>query len=183
MINVEIKAKTSPEQNERIRKWLIENNAYSVGIDHQVDTYFNAPNGRLKVRQGNIENALIAYARDNVSGPKLSKYYLSRLNVQHVKEVCDALTISLGVLAVVDKYREIFYVDNVKIHLDNVVNLGFFVEIEARDEKEELGIERLNAQTEQFIKDFELDTNNFISVSYSDMILEKADEELNNCTN
>ena len=34
-----------------------------IGIDLQTDTYFNAAQGRLKLRQGNIENALIHYER------------------------------------------------------------------------------------------------------------------------
>jgi adenylate cyclase, class 2 len=28
------------------------------GQDHQIDTYFNVPSGRLKLREGTIENAL-----------------------------------------------------------------------------------------------------------------------------
>jgi len=38
------------------------------GLDHQIDTYFNVQKGRLKLREGNIENSLINYDRKNVSG-------------------------------------------------------------------------------------------------------------------
>src|SRR5271166_4993384 len=98
MINVEIKARTSNVRNEDIRKYLAKIKKEFAGTDTQIDTYFNVPNGRLKVRQSNIENALIAYARSNIAGPKTSKYYLSRFNEVTAKEVCDALTVSLGVL-------------------------------------------------------------------------------------
>ena len=37
------------------------------GIDEQVDTYFRVSKGRLKIREGNIENALIYYERDDVA--------------------------------------------------------------------------------------------------------------------
>jgi adenylate cyclase, class 2 len=180
MINVEIKARTSSERNELAREYLKNKSPKHctsfVGTDHQVDTYFNVKNGRLKVRQGCIENALVAYSRDNQSGPKISKYYLSRFDDVHAKEICEALTVSLGVLAVVEKYREIYYVNNVKIHLDNVPDLGFFLEIEARDEKEEFGLQALHVQTRCFIKEFGITEKDLISMSYSDMILESKND-------
>ena len=42
-----------------------------------------------------------------------------------------ALTAALGVRRVVDKRREIFLADNVRIHLDDVAGLGTFLEFEA----------------------------------------------------
>ncbi|HLX92720.1 MAG TPA: hypothetical protein VKR32_13610 [Puia sp.] len=36
-------------------------NPVFVGLDNQTDTYFNVDTGRLKLREGNIENALIYY--------------------------------------------------------------------------------------------------------------------------
>ena len=56
-LNIEIKAKTS--QPEFIRNYLDHNKAEFRGTDLQTDTYFNVPNGRLKLREGNIEYNLI----------------------------------------------------------------------------------------------------------------------------
>ena len=42
-----------------------------------MDTYFGVPEGRLKLRQGNIENSLIAYRRPNQAGPKTSDVTLA----------------------------------------------------------------------------------------------------------
>ena len=54
-LNVEIKARcNSPEKIHQILK---AQNAEFKGIDHQIDTYFDVPNGRLKLREGNIEEA------------------------------------------------------------------------------------------------------------------------------
>ena len=64
-LNIEIKAKCN--KIDEIREILKSKNAISKGIDHQVDTYFNSKNGRLKLREGNIENSLIYYSRENTN--------------------------------------------------------------------------------------------------------------------
>ena len=74
VINVEIKARC-PEQ-ERIRNILIGRNAEFIGKDHQLDTYFNVPGGRLKLREGDIENNLIYYERPDWEGPSTSRCIL-----------------------------------------------------------------------------------------------------------
>ena len=47
-LNVEIKARC-PDP-ERVRAILRQHGAEYKGLDHQVDTYFNVPQGRLKLR-------------------------------------------------------------------------------------------------------------------------------------
>ncbi|HPJ79511.1 MAG TPA: hypothetical protein PK489_12035, partial [Prolixibacteraceae bacterium] len=59
--NIEIKARTG--RGEAIRKILLEAGAEFRGTDHQKDTYFRVSSGRLKLREGNIENQLIHYRR------------------------------------------------------------------------------------------------------------------------
>ncbi len=44
--------------------------------EHQVDTCFNVKIGRLKLREGNIENALINYTRENTADSKKSEVIL-----------------------------------------------------------------------------------------------------------
>jgi len=66
--NVEIKARC--EDPRHIRDYLLSNHAIFKGTDTQRDTYFNVPNGRMKLRQGKIENALIHYNRTDQAGPK-----------------------------------------------------------------------------------------------------------------
>ncbi len=74
-LNVEIKARcTDPTF---IRAYLVNNNTASDGLDEQTDTYFNVSSGRLKLREGNIENnRLIFYNRNNQTGPKSSHFQL-----------------------------------------------------------------------------------------------------------
>ena len=58
--NIEIKACCAAP--EEIREVLAEQGADFKGIDHQTDIYYKVPKGRLKLRQGNIENSLIFYS-------------------------------------------------------------------------------------------------------------------------
>ncbi len=67
-INIEIKV--SCNNPTRIKKILKSKKVDFHGKDYQIDTYFKVPNGRLKLREGNIENCLIYYQRKNQKGPK-----------------------------------------------------------------------------------------------------------------
>ena len=166
-INIEIKAKS--DNLEVIRKILKSRNADFKGEDHQIDTYFNTTKGRLKLREGTIENSLIHYQRENTSGPKQSDVTLFTLEPNSsLKEV---LTNALGVLVIVDKKRAIYCLDNVKFHLDTVEYLGTFVEIEAIDEKGDIGQEKLLEQCEMFLSLFKIKQTDLVAVSYSDLLI------------
>ncbi|MFA6080559.1 MAG: class IV adenylate cyclase [Candidatus Gracilibacteria bacterium] len=167
--NIEIKAKS--ENQEKIREILKSKNAFFKGLDHQIDTYFNVNHGRLKLREGNIENYLVQYQRENKKGPKQSDFTLFEPGSKSsLKEI---LIKSLGILVVVDKKREIYFIDNVKFHIDIVENLGTFVEIEAIDVDGTIGKEKLLEQCQLYLDLLEISQSDLISVSYSDLLLEK----------
>ncbi len=170
-INVEIKAKSS--DSEKIRKILKEQHAEFKGIDNQTDTYFNVNNGRLKLRESNIENHLIFYKRQNIKEPKQSDVLLFKTNPE--SELKNILTQSLGILATIVKSREIYFIDNVKFHIDNVQSLGDFVEIEAIG-KDNFSKEKLTEQCNFYLNLFKIQKDNLISESYSDMILGKKND-------
>jgi adenylate cyclase, class 2 len=166
-LNVEIKAKCSNQA--QIEQILIARQARFIGLDHQIDTYFKVPNGRLKLREGNIENTLIFYDRPNQAGPKKSEIILYQ--VQPDASLKAILEITNGVLAVVDKQRKIFFIDNVKFHLDDVLGLGQFVEIEAIDSNGSLQFEELLQQCSFFMDIFDIQELDLLTHSYSDMIM------------
>jgi len=165
---IEIKARC--KNAAKIRKILTDKSAIFKGIDHQIDTYFKVPNGRLKLREGNIENTLIHYNRPNQAGPKNSQVTYQKLPPK--TDLKKVLTAAVGIIAVVDKQREIYFVDNVKFHIDEVQQLGSFVEIEAIDELGTIGINELQVQCEYFMNLFEIAKADLINVSYSDLIME-----------
>lgn len=166
-LNVEIKAYC--KNQEKIRDILRSKNADFKGLDHQIDTYFKVNFGRLKLREGNIENFLIFYDRENKEGPQESKVTLFKSDPKStLKEILEK---SLGILVVIDKQREIYFLDNVKFHLDNVKDLGNFVEIEAIDAAGNIGKEKLLKQCQEYMKLFDIQEKDLISESYSDLLL------------
>lgn len=168
-LNVEIKAKCS-DQN-KVREILKSRHADYIGVDHQVDTYFKVNSGRLKLREGDIENFLIYYDRGNEEGPKESKIILFKNNPSStLKEI---LTTANGILAVVDKTREIYFIGNVKFHIDSVKNLGEFVEIEAIDKDGLIGKDKLYEQCKEYTKLLDILETDLVSCSYSDLIIGK----------
>lgn len=170
-VNIEIKAHCT--NAEQIRRILDERKAEFRGVDHQTDTYFKVPRGRLKLRQGTIENALIFYARPDDAGPKRADVSLYRTNPAGAIQLYHALSAALDVLVVVRKDREIYFIENVKFHLDSVRDLGTFVEIEAIDEHDCIGVEKLRQQCDYYIRLFGIPGTNLITHSYSDLLLER----------
>ncbi len=169
-INIEIKAKSV--NHDKIRDILVSRNADFKGVDHQIDTYFKVNHGKLKLREGNIENHLIYYDREKIEGPKQSEIILFKSAPE--SSLKPILVHSCGVLVVVDKKREIFFIDNVKFHIDTVQNLGTFIEIEAIDENGTIGKEKLLKQCSEYLELFTIPEHDLLAVSYSDLLIEKA---------
>lgn len=136
----------------------------------QVDTYFNVPAGRLKLREatGSAERTeLVFYTRPDQAGPKHSEYEV--VAVPNPAQLKGLLTDALGIRVVVDKRRTVYLYENVRIHLDTVEGLGTFLEFEAvmpdgvPDAEGEAKVRRLMAE-------FVIDSRDLIEGSYSDMI-------------
>ena len=167
-LNIEFKAKASDIVS--LEEKLLTLKPKYVGEDHQKDTYYNVDFGRLKLREGNIENALIWYNRENVGGAKQSDILLYKhLPDEALKNILLKLH---GIKIVVDKIRKIYFVDNVKFHFDRVEGLGTFIEVEAIDDSGNIGIEKLKDQCNFYISFFDIKENEFMKKSYSDMLLD-----------
>lgn len=171
MTNVNLEVKASTADQERIRKALRSRNAEFIGIDHQIDTYFSVSKGRLKLREGDIENCIVYYERENKKGPKKCEFILLEVDPDpDIKEIFKKL---FGILTVVDKEREIYFIDNLKFHLDTVKDLGTFVEIEAASDKAD---KRLYKQVKEYMVLFGIREEDLISGSYSDLLLKNRNK-------
>lgn len=167
MLNVEIKARcTDPK---KIRNRLNQKGAIYKGLDHQIDTYFKVKDGRLKLRQGSIENNLIYYKRADQAGPKTSHIDLFPVHTES-DVLMEILTKTIGIRWIVDKKREIYFINNVKFHIDQVEKLGNFVEIEAIDTDGSLTEEMLRDQCNYYLNYLDISDNDLLTHSYSDMI-------------
>ncbi len=126
-VNIEIKARCA--KPERARATLMRLRARMVGPDYQSDTYFQTPNGRLKLRVFGPESGeLIFYVRDDVAGPKESSYVISKTT--EPASLAAALSGALGTRGVVRKRRTLYLVGRTRIHVDDVEGLGHFLELE-----------------------------------------------------
>ncbi len=65
-------------------------------------------------------------------------------------------TLHLGIKAVVDKQRKIYFIANVKFHFDDVQGLGTFVEVEAIDRDGSYDIDTLKRQCDKYFRFFGL---------------------------
>ncbi len=168
MFDIEIKAVCNHQ--DHIRDYLKSKGARFGGIDEQRDIYFKTNNGRLKLRKGIIEGALVFYKRENVKGVKISEYSLYKSKDPEALE--SILRETLGVLVEVVKTREMYFINNVKFNIDNVQGLGKFVEIEAMTENKDDFV-RLKSTVQHYLDEFKILPKDIQSHSYSDLLLKK----------
>jgi predicted adenylyl cyclase CyaB len=127
----------------------------------------------LKLREGAIENALIYYEREDIPEPKQSRVILYQAHPAVVLK--DILTKALGIRVIVEKRREIYVLENIKLHIDTVHNLGSFVEIEAIDRDGTIGPQQLWVQCQSLCDTLDIRPEDFVSGSYSDLLLRQRE--------
>jgi adenylate cyclase class 2 len=126
MHNVEFKCEL--RDPNLARAIISRRGATFIGTLEQTDTYYKIPSGRLKKREQTGEPVeYIFYDRENRTRPKLSHF--------HIYSEHEALerfgTQPLPIWVVVKKRRDLFLIGNVRLHVDQVEGLGFFLELEA----------------------------------------------------
>lgn len=168
-LNYEFKARC--QNLVKLEEKLLTLQPRFVGEDQQTDTYFYVPQGRLKLREGPIENALIHYNRSDEADAKTSEVQL--FSTSPNSSLKQLLATALGVKVVVQKTRRIYFLDNVKFHFDQVEGLGSFVEVEAIDRDGTIGMDKLKSQCLHYRSFFDLEATDCLSGSYSDMLLAK----------
>jgi predicted adenylyl cyclase CyaB len=127
MKNIEIKARAG--DLSVVRERLAQEGLTVVAQLVQVDTYFHAPHGRLKLREIEGEEAqLIHYHRPDQAEAHASDYVI--VPVTEPGSLKAALGRALGVRVVVKKQRELYLWGHTRVHLDEVAGLGSFLELE-----------------------------------------------------
>ena len=124
---------------------------------------------KFKLREGNIENNLIYYERQNTAGPKQSDFSL--VEVEDATGLKTMLAAAMGILVIVEKKREIYFIDNVKFHLDTLEGLGNFIEIEASNKYADLSTKQLTEQCNFYMQQFSITEADLIDVFLSDLLL------------
>jgi predicted adenylyl cyclase CyaB len=125
--NIEIKAHARDFEEIRRRAEALSDTPCEV--IPQEDAFFIIEKGRLKLRMlGSNHAQLIYYTRPDQSGAKRSEYYIAETNdPESLKKV---LSMAYGLRGVVKKTRHLYIAGQTRIHLDDVENLGKFLELE-----------------------------------------------------
>ena len=127
------------------------------------------PIGRLKLREeSGATPHLISYLRPDESALRESRYRI--VEVEKAEELIDALDNNLGIKVVVEKERQLFLWQGVRIHLDRVETLGSFIEFEAVVPTGS-NLSRERQRVETLRGEFGLTDADLVASSYCDLIL------------
>jgi adenylate cyclase class IV len=127
MRNVESKFRYA--DHDAVAALALAAGATDEGLLHQHDEFYEVSRGRLKFRT--IEgrgSELIAYEREDTPATRASEY--GRYVTQDPTSLADVLERALPRNGVVEKTRHLLILRSTRIHLDDVVGLGRFVELE-----------------------------------------------------
>lgn len=161
--NLEIKLRAvDPGRLERIAKTI----GKAIFFGQQIDTYFQVPSGRLKLRETSNGAELIYYRRPDKASARRSEYL--KLEVGEPRNVKSFFKEHLGIKQIVRKRRRVYLYKKARIHLDEVVGLGSFFEIEIP-----IGGKMAQAQSLMrfLLRKFELQSGRPIRGSYADLLL------------
>ena len=125
--NIEIKARIASVES-LLPRALALGDGPALVLD-QDDTFFAAPQGRLKLRQfADGSGELIHYHRPDTGQAKASEYL--RVSASDPGALRETLARALGLRGRVCKRRWLVMVGSTRIHLDRVEGLGDFMELE-----------------------------------------------------
>ena len=165
-VNVECKARDGDPEATAQRCAAL--GAVDHGVLHQRDTYFAGARGRLKLRDEDPGGSrLIAYQRPDSTADTESRYVLAA--VAEPAAVREALDAALGTTVEVVKRRRLFIYDNVRIHLDDVDELGTFIELEGVVDD---NLERTRATVARLRAELGIAQDALVAAGYSDLLLD-----------
>ncbi len=134
----------------------------------QEDYFFHCDNGRLKLRVlSNQKGVLIFYDRKNKTGPKPSEYCISETDEPN--KLLKVLEKAHGIFGIVRKTRKLFLIGRTRVHIDNVENIGDFMEFEvvlSENEDAKIGV----SEVQYLMNQFGIKKENLIDCAYVDLI-------------
>ncbi len=164
--NVEIKARVADPVSFRKAAGQLTNSQGE--LIHQTDTFFSVPNGRLKLRDfGDGRGELIWYQRPNSGGPKISDYAISP--TIDPDGLANLLSVALPILGCVRKKRTLFLAGRTRIHLDEVQDLGWFMELEVVLSDGD-SIRGAETETHRLMENLGIEQDDLVQGAYLDLL-------------
>ena len=168
--NIEIKARID-DVGALTRKVVAIADEGPIEIS-QDDTFFRCDLGRLKLRAfSDGSGELIFYRRANQLGPKESFYI--RTPTSEPNSLRESLSLAYGQVGRVRKSRTLYLAGRTRVHLDNVEQLGWFLELEvvlAGNEPREAGIREANG----LMTTLEISPSHLVNDAYIDLLARKT---------
>jgi predicted adenylyl cyclase CyaB len=165
-VNIEIKARVHDFYALRQRAEQLSDAPCQV--ISQEDTFFNCPHGRIKLRElGPQHGQLVYYLRQDSAGPKHSDYKI--FETDNPAELKTIMAQAYGVRGVISKVRYLYMVGQTRIHLDDVLGLGKFIELEVvlrSDQTDEQG----QAIAEDLMRKLGIREADLIEAAYMDLM-------------
>lgn len=141
----------------------------------QADIFFETKNDRLKLRIfDDAHGELIAYRRDHSEKPRASDYLITMTNEPRMLQ--RILSSTLAVVGEVRKTRTLFLVGRTRIHIDEVEELGAFIELEVvlrENETHDMGI----STAYDLMQQLEIGKSDLLAKAYIDLILERSNRK------
>lgn len=170
--NIELKVRCNAAHVVRI-VGIIEHLGAQVVDVRQRDTYLHVRHGRLKLREiasvTGQSAELIGYDRPDLAGSRLSAYTRIPIQLEHATTLREMLVGQLGELVTVTKRRRVAILGRTRVHLDEVDELGCFVELETVLQDEEAASDG-EGEHRSVIELLELEDLEAIAGSYSDLM-------------
>lgn len=182
-IEIEVKIKLSSEIEYNLLKESMNKISKFQSESFQIDEYFSPKNKDflqeefpfewLSIRHRN-DKSILNYKHFFPEGAEkheyCNEYELNISDSEMMKKIFESLDIVSKVI--VEKKRQTYvYKDEFEIVLDEVKNLGFFIEIEAI--KDFGGVELTRERLNEFVKELKLDVKNVDYRGYPFQLLNK----------
>ena len=186
--NIELKARAPrglpfyEEVAKRLLAATVSNESvrqHARDVIHQKDIFFkNTASGtRLKLRH--IRNAeevqLIEYSRDDGTESRGSDFKITRVPKSQQDTMLEILWNQLGASGVVEKRRVLYLIGQTRVHIDEVVDLGLFIEFEVvmREGQDDAEGHAIIAELR---REFEINDDDLVAYAYVDLLEKKRNE-------
>lgn len=137
----------------------------------QEDHFFYCADARLKLRiLAPDRGELICYERDNVAESRCSRYLIARTSDPTV--LLEILTNTLGRTVIVRKVRTLYQIGQTRVHLDHVLDLGDFLELEVVLRPGQSETEG-KAIADSLLSKFQIDKGELVGEAYADVLARK----------
>lgn len=141
-----------------------------VGSLYQIDKYYLVGKKKLKLRNvNNNELHLIYYSRPDVERSRVSHYYIFRFRAQSQRLIEKTLGLFFTLKTIIVKKRILYLYRHTRIHLDDVENIGKFLELETIFDKN-LPLSNFYKEHNTIVNALRLSRYRKIRSSYSDLI-------------